>query len=280
MMLVFSACFGVKLINRCNKRFFKVFTRLGGHCVGRVEMLQSPCELVDLVRDLQRQVAKMLPHPTRTSNYLAFYVGGTKLPSFKYWDEVDQELELEAFEALEKLCDARNGAHLECMYDEDDSRALQLLQCHYGPMVLQRTHDINGLCLLPQLRALKYTHDPKIVSLKAPLLYLTGNDTFDLGVLASFSNLTDLMVTGGVVPSWDFAKLLPIKRCALQFVRNFPVLTSECFPNLEELDVFCTADQARTGFEFRLPKLQNLRFLGNYVPLAELRARMMAGIAR
>ena len=279
MMLVLSACFGAKLVNRCNKRFLKVFTRLGGNCVGRVEMLQSPCELVDLVRDLQRQVAKMLPHPTRTSNYLAFYVGGTKLPSFKYCDEVYHDLEREAFEALEKLCDARNGARLECMYDEDDSRALERLECFYGRSVFQRTHDIQGH-LLPQLRVLKYTHDPKIVCVKAPPLHLTDNDTIDLDVLSNFPNLTDLMVTRGVVPSWDFAKLLPIKRCTLQFVRSFPVLTSTCFPNLEELDVFCTADQARTGFELQLPKLKVLRFLGNYVPLAELRARMMAGIAR
>ena len=141
-------------------------------------------------------------------------------------------------------------------------------------------HTIEGHRLIPQLRVLKYTHDPKIVSVESPPLYLTDNDTFDLDVLSSFSNLTDLMVTRGVVPSWDFAKLLPIKRCTLQFVRSFPVLTSICFPNLEELDVWCTADQAMTGFELQLPKLKVLRFLGNDVPLGELRAHMMAGIAR
>jgi hypothetical protein len=248
-----------------------VFTRLGGKFVGWVAITEECTTLVSRVRDLQRQVARIFKHPTRASKYLKLFVDNFELPSYTYHDKCHFDIELEATFKLLKLfgnlVGDRAPVRLECMYDEDDSQTLKVLQRMYSAQILDSPHYIHTSAgdLRQELRVLKHTHDPKQVDVVHRGYPCLG--VVDLSALASFTNLTSLAIRGFIVLSWEFAKHLPLKRLELD-VCEFPSLERKYFESLEELIVWLNN---QTNFELleRPVNLKTITFLGNTAPSSD-----------
>ena len=235
MALVLSTWLGQRVVLR-NKFYLQVYAKLGGKHLGQVELRKANQPLVEQVKDLEEQVAKLLAHPTRTSNYLALELQGFKLPSFTYRNLVDEAFELEALKRLE---DCAPGSQLECMYDEDDSHALSKVQ---------NVHDfkrycggINGYWLsvkdafVPEIQVLNYTHNQR------HLLVVSRNTamkTLDCSPLSCLTSLERLGFSSDFnVKDWEFARHLPLKQLELG-IEGFNHTDFECLPLLEELVVW------------------------------------------
>ena len=147
------------------------------------------------------------------------------------------------------------------MYNEDDNQALMQLERAYRdifrtPHIFVRATNV----LMPELRVLKYTHDPKHVEIVCEEYPNTCR--MDLSVLASFANLRELALIGISVESWEFPQHLSLKRLELDFC-DFPRLEHKCFKSLEELDVYL--DDAKTFVLLERPG--NLKTINNFVLL-------------
>jgi hypothetical protein len=233
MAFVLSTWLGQRVVFQ-DKTCLQVYTKLGGNHLGQVELRKANKPLAEQVKDLQEQVAKLLVHPTRTSNYLSLELEGYKLPSFTYRDEIEQAFELEASKRLEEC---KPNSQIECMYDEDDSQALSKVQNVHD---FQRYFDSSyGYFLtvedafVPEIQVLKYTHNPR------HLLVVSENTamkTLDCAPLCKLANLERLELGGVNVKDWEFARHLPLKYLELG-IEVFNNINFEYLPLLEELVV-------------------------------------------
>ena len=102
----------------------KVVSKLGGKIVGHIAMLDSEdCNLV--LVDMQRQIAKLMPHKARDSRDVVIYVSSLRVtpPDFGYKFEAYQD-------SRTHLDLARSLKQVEAMWDEADEHALKvLLEC-------------------------------------------------------------------------------------------------------------------------------------------------------
>ena len=236
MAFVLSTWLGESFVFQ-DKFYLQVYTKLGGNHLGQVELRKANKALVEQVKDLQEQVAKLLAHPTRTSDYLSLELQGFKLPSFTYCDQVDKAFELEALKRLEECSP---GSQLECMYDEDDSQALSKVQNVHD---FRRYFDSSyGYFLtvedafVPEIKVLKYTHKPTYVFLHSANLDTVK--TLDCSPLRELTSLEHL--TFGFnhnVKDWEFARHLPLKQLE-RGIEGFNHTDFECLPLLEELVVW------------------------------------------
>ena len=230
MAFVLSTWLGRKAV-KPSKTCLQVYTKLGGKHLGQVELKNANNTLVEQVKDLQEQVAKLLAHPTRTSNYLLLEIQGFKLPSFTYCDQVDKALELEASKRLEEC---KSNSQIECMYDEDDSQALS---------TVQRVHDFQRYfdssywywltvkdAFVPEIQVLKYTHNPRQL-----LVWSESHGVqLDCSPLSRLTSLERLDFHQVNVKDWEFARHLPLKHLELG-IQAFNNINFECLPLLEEL---------------------------------------------
>ena len=211
-----------------DKLYLQVYTKLGGKHLGQVELRKANQPLVEQVKDLQEQVAKLLAHPTRTGNYLSLEIEGFKLPTFAYRTQVEQAFELEALKRLEEC---KSNSQIECMYDEDDSQALAKVQS---------AHELDGLnmkldiivsdAFVPEIRVLKYTHNPKHL-----FVWSSGHGVqVDCSPLSCLTSLERLGFCGVKVKDWQFARHLPLKHLDLG-LEAFNCMDFGCVPYLEEL---------------------------------------------
>ena len=244
-------------------RRVEVFTRLGSKFVGWVTINEEKCTtLIRRVKDLQTQVARIFRHPTRTSNYLKLFVDNFELPSYTYHTKCCFDIEVKA---TFKLLGPHAFERLECMYSEDDDQTLKkLARLHPGidrtPPTIYTFGD-----LVPYLRVLQYTHDPK--QFEVINKWFPSRDCADLSVLASFTNLRELALRGICVESWEFAKHLPLKRLTLHGC-DFPSLEHRCFSSLEELHVYLD-DLDKFVLHERLGNLKSIKFFGQAKPSRE-----------
>jgi hypothetical protein len=148
------------------------------------------------------------------------------------------------------------------MYNEDDTQTFKKIESVY-PNFVSRTHTIYTRGdLVPELRVLKYTRDPKkfqVIHSQFPKRLRV-----DLSVLANFTNLIDLALIGICVESWEFAKHLPLKLLKLDSC-DFPSLVAKCFPRLEEVRVYLH-DATNFVLLERPVNLKTITFLGETRP--------------
>ena len=229
MAFVLSTWLGQRVVLQ-DKLYLQVYTKLGGKHLGQVELRKANQPLVEQVKDLQEQVAKLLAHPTRTGNYLSLEIEGFKLPTFAYRTQVEQAFELEALKRLEEC---KSNSQIECMYDEDDSQALSKVQIIHE----LGTHDLNMRLhikvrdvLVPEIRVLKYTHNPKHL-----LVWTESHGVqLDCSPLSCLTSLERLDFGNVNVKDWQFAQHLPLKHLDLG-LEAFNCMDFGCVPYLEEL---------------------------------------------
>ena len=249
MALVLSTWLGPNMRVKPNKFYLQVYATLGGKYLGQVELRKANQPLAEQVKDLQLQVAKLLAHPTRTSNYLLLELEGFKLPSFTYCDQVDKAFELEASKRLEEC---KPNSQIECMYDEDDSQALSKVRSAHS-LESVAANDfycrlyVNG-ALVPEIKVLKYTHKPTHLCLRT-----TNHGMVKALDCSPFRNLTNLehlsFSDSYSVKDWEFARHLPLKHLELG-IEAFNHIDFECLPLLEELVVWILFG---THIDLRMP---------------------------
>jgi hypothetical protein len=235
----------------------ELFSKLGGQYLGQVHVDKSKT-LVELVKSWQHHASKLLVHPTRTSSYLVFFVDNTRLPSFTYHTNIEKKLEQEALDTLLKV---NSVSRLECMYDEDDSQALQQVRLvHHFRMVGVYTAEMSvpGIpndkkhahaYIIEEFAVVRYTTNLKC-------LVIQGDYKIDCSVLSS-SGLTELAFPGFARPvDWKFALTLKLKHITI----NLHVLHEVdfgCLPYLETLYVNATigvCTKLRYDIAKRIPK--------------------------
>jgi hypothetical protein len=100
----------------------KVVSKLGGKIVGHIAMLDSEdCNLV--LQDMQRQIAKLMPHKSRDSRDVVIYVSSLRVTpldfGYKFQAYQDSRKHLDLVQTLKQV---------EAMWDEADEHALNVLQ--------------------------------------------------------------------------------------------------------------------------------------------------------
>ena len=107
----------------------EAFSKLGGNYLGKMVLLhtnQGRASIVETIRSLQRQGAKLLPHAELTYKYLEVSLDGKALPSMTYREEgVD-------FEDVAEILQQKGCLRADLRYIEDDSEALEVIKdCYY-----------------------------------------------------------------------------------------------------------------------------------------------------
>jgi hypothetical protein len=275
MAFVLSTWLGQKFVLQ-NKTCLQVYAKLGGKHLGQVELRSANKTLVEQVKDLQEQVAKLLAHPTRTSNYLALELQGFKLPSFTYRNAINMSKTKK--ELLLALSSAKPNSRLECMYDEDDMYVFQQVKQTHGVFINARDYKPAKVVLnvekkfMPEVAVLKYVCNPVRLVLRSKRVY---KSKVDLSFLSGFTDLQVLGLETDIhVKDWNFAKRMVLKE-VLVHARNVSNMDFSCLQHLEDLWI----DVGYYGyFETlaltKLPKATKrvhiLGFLGEFTTLEKL----------
>ena len=237
MAFVLSAWLGQDLV-MSNKTCLQVYAKLGGKHLGQVELRNANKTLVDQVKDLQEQVAKLLVHPVRTSNYLLLDLDGTELPSFTYRNAIYMIGKTTKKQLLLALSSAKPNSRLECMYDEDDKYVFHQVKQKHGVFI--STCDYNPPRVVlnvekkfePEVAVLKYVLNPVRLVLRSKRVY---KSKVDLSVLSGFTDLQVLGLETDIhVKDWNFAKRMVLKE-VLVHARNVSNMDFSCLQHLEDL---------------------------------------------
>lgn len=88
--------------NNNNNKYVCAFSKLGNVFLGKLilHVEPSPETLVDTIRNLQQQAARLLPHPTRPAVYMQIWLGHTLLPLMTYSEMLDAERVEQALHSL------------------------------------------------------------------------------------------------------------------------------------------------------------------------------------
>ena len=226
----------------CNARFIpsnqvymQAFAKLSGKRLGHVCLHKvSQTNLVQTIKDLQRQASPLLCHPKRTSNYMKLVLDNIALPSLTYRDDMTEEVKHQALRCLQS---ATHGSKLELLWDEDDTEALQVLRDRFcierRPRV---TFVFDTPC--PELGVLAYSNN-----------FVRGvAQAIVFGVYADFSFLEYLqdletLYVGcrsatTTIKTWHFARNLTLKTLGLVRTK----LEAPSFAKLEHLEVLYVWD--------------------------------------
>lgn len=232
-MLVLSTWLGKEFV-KTSKVYLQVYAKLGGKHLGRVELKKST-NLVEQIKDLQVQVAKLLVHPVRTSNYLLLDLDENELPSFTYRDAIGKKT---SNDMLLVLLSAKSNSRLECMYDEDDAYVFHQVKqkhmvfissCDYNPPKVVLNVEKK---FMPEVAVLKYVCNPVRLVLRSKRVY---RSKVDLSVLSCFTDLQVLGLESDIhVKDWNFAKRMVLKE-VLVHARNVSTMDFSCLPCLEDL---------------------------------------------
>lgn len=232
-MLVLSTWLGKEFV-KTSKFYLQVYTKLGGKHLGRVELKKSK-NLVEQIKDLQVQVAKLFVHPVRTSNFLLLDLDENELPSFTYRDAIGKKT---GNDMLLALSSAQPNSRLECRYDEDDAYVLHKVKqkhtvfistCDYNPPKVVLNIEKK---FMPEVAVLKYVCNPVRLVLKSKKVY---KSMVDLSVLSCFTDLQVLGLETDIhVKDWNFAKGMVLKE-VLVHARNVTNMDFSCLQHLEDL---------------------------------------------
>ena len=266
-MLALQACYGLLQVASHKERIkhkhktLQAFAKLGGKQLGNVHLHKvSQTNLVQTIKDLQRQASLLLRHPKRTSNYMKLVLDNIALPSLTYRDDMTEE---DKHKALRCLQDATHGSKLELSWDEDNSQALRVLR---KLIVDGYTHKyIITLKLrtsMPELGALAYLDRfaQRIESVED--LCSAGN--LDLVYLEHLPNVRKFQVgVGGTgattIKTWHFARNLGLEDLTLDHVQ----LEAPCFAELKHLKrLYLLGTKASPSMLIGCDKLEKLTLSG------------------
>ena len=260
-MLALQTCFGKPSSLGDKRKHVCAFSRLGNTLLGELilDATPNPATLVDTIRNLQQQAARLLPHPTRPFVYMCIWLGCTLLPSMTYSECLNTEQIKQALRSLQNMTSF--AAYLQ--WDEDDSTAMQEAEQLHNAKFLNNvlylrkyTHELN-----PCVRVFEYTCAPTNVYLMT--WQETTNDVIrvcNVGVLSNFKHMTHLSLACCHIDDWTWAKCLSIKY--LDVRGSTFVCLQDCLPLLDTLVVADTCDLLLLP----LDSLKKLYLFGNNTP--------------
>lgn len=240
-MLALQTCFGKPSSLGGKRKYVCAFSRLGNTLLGELVLDATPnlATLVDTIRNLQQQAARLLPHPTRPFVYMRIWLGCTLLPSMTYSECLNTEQIKQALHSLQNMTSF--AAYLQ--WDEDDSTTIQEAEQLHNAMFFNNMLylTVNTQELAPCVRVFEYSHAPKFIEV------MTGQETTDsvirvcnVGVLSNFKHMTHLTLACCHIDDWTWAKCLSIKY--LDVRASTFVCLQDCLPNLDTLVVADTCD--------------------------------------
>lgn len=134
-MLALTSCFGsCKALKFASKTIcLQAVTALGGNHVGQL-FLSKPNEsdVVETIKDLQRQATLLLPHPNLKSNYMVLVLDKTKLRISTYRSDMTQEQKSRMLRMLRCLQSANQKSAIQLSWDEKGYAALQMIVLNYN----------------------------------------------------------------------------------------------------------------------------------------------------
>ena len=200
----------VKSIELDGKRTIQAFSSLGGNLLGVLRLAKpTTSNIVETIKDLQRQASLLLRHERRTPNYMQLVVDNTKLPTLKYSNDMT---EVEKQQVLACLQHTTSTSNIKLSWDEDDSQALDVLKKRHG-LVLGPLGSLQlffmSSFMAPELGVLTFL--PKIHNVIVTD-YRYGKHALglDLGFLSGMPDLQKLDLSCVRITSWDFAKNLKL----------------------------------------------------------------------
>ena len=265
-MLCLVACFSLSPRLAPNK--VKVFTKLGGNFVGHVEKPWSG-QAYAILRSIQDQVCKVLPHEYLPSRYLAIYVGQLRLtkPNFPFVDNFDSKLGLQVLEAL------RGSQRLDVLYDEVETVKYAKGWVHAtrrGCVLVVNNGNVavtlvRKTLFMPELEVWSFPGLPSVTELR---VYNVVADTF--GNTNLFPGLQAFVMSqGSALRNANFQDLNPCKLKTLHVIlEQTPQNTLEgvgSLVNLQTLAVTVVGNQGKVCIPrciSNLLKLQQLDFDG------------------
>jgi hypothetical protein len=157
LSLCLSLCFA--FVAKPKALTIQAFSKMGGKFLGELRLCCKPCKqsALQLVKDLTDQGSVLLPHSKRHSDFLTIWVENTRLPGLRVGESFDEEL-------VARLLTGATKVWLS--YDEDDTKALQVLKTKYslstlgllgGTLYMDCTSNGKNLC---DLRVVEYLYAP------------------------------------------------------------------------------------------------------------------------
>ena len=215
----------------------QVYAKLGGKHLGQVELRKANKTLVEQVKDLQEQVAKLLVHPVRTSNYLLLDLDGIELPSFTYRNAINMIGKTTKKQLLWALSSAKTNSRLECTYDEDDMyvfhQVKQKARSLYKHVRLHPTQG--GVERRKEVRARGRGVEVRVESRAACVEVQKSVQVQGRLFWSGFTNLQVLGLETDIhVKDWNFAKRMVLKE-VLVHARNVSNMDFSCLQHLEDL---------------------------------------------
>ena len=115
----------------------QAFAALGGKHVGQLYFNKpSESNFVETIKDLQRQAARLLPHPKLGSNYMVLVLDKTKLQILTYRSDMTQEQKSCMLLMLRCLQSANQNSTIRISWDEEGYAALQMIVLNYNLHVI------------------------------------------------------------------------------------------------------------------------------------------------
>ena len=221
----------VKSIELDGKRKIQAFSSCGGNFLGILRLAKpTTSNIVETIKDLQRQASLLLRHERRTPNYMQLVVDNTKLPTLKYSNDMT---EVEKQQVLACLQHTTSKSSIKLSWDEDDSRALDVLKTYYT-FVLGRLGSLhlffNSSFMAPELGVLTFL--PKIHHVIIGDYRYACTRALDFGFFSGMPDLQKLELFCVNISSWDFAKNLKLVVLNLYAC----TITTQTFENLSHLE--------------------------------------------
>jgi hypothetical protein len=218
------------------KRKIQAFSSLGGNLLGVLRLAKpTTSNIVETIKDLQRQASLLLRHERRTPNYMQLLVDNTKLPTLKYSNDMT---EVEKQQVLACLQHTTSTSSIKLSWDEDDSQALDVLKKRHG-LVLGRLGSLQlsfmSSFMAPELGVLTVLPNIHYVII-TDYRYGKHDLGLDLGFFSGMPDLQKLDLSGVRITSWDFAKNLKLTTMTL-FACKIETQTFENLPYLVTLSV-------------------------------------------
>ena len=223
----------VKSIELDGKRKIQAFSSFGGIFLGILRFAKpTTSNIVEAIKDLQRQASLLLRHERRTPNYMQLVVDNTKLPTLKYSNDMT---EVEKQQVLACLQHTTSKSSIKLSWDEDDSQALGVLKKHHA-LVLGEPGSVrltfNSSSIAPELGVLACLPNIHHVII-TDYRYGKHDLGLDLGFLSGMPYLQKLELSCVRITSWDFAKnlklvVLTLYACTIttQTAWNLPYLVT------------------------------------------------------
>jgi hypothetical protein len=236
----------------------QVYAKLGGKRLGTMLLPRhvKQDDILEATRSLQRQGARLLPHPERPCQYLQVLVDNKELPSMTY-----RANQANLRQALDVFDSTNTCLRVDLAWQEDDDEALTCIRDYFSWNNHNKAlYVFPGNDLPNELCVLGFYVRPTKVSICD---YADSSNNVKLANLDFLSTMTDLeeLVLGYItVESCGVATKLRIKSlCILHVVLSDADLLK--FQHLEHLHVTCKSPIIEVSTLTELPRLQTVNIL-------------------